>query len=916
MLKQIWQRLVRWFRRWFGVDRRRNTTSPTVHQQQPPPLTDTDYEFLFIELLEGVAHGWQQARVLRFFEVLSERGKQELWVAWLRRFGEKLLASSVANDELAARMVQLGELGCGEITEVAYEIGMQLLIKPRETHWENTSVNGEDEREGDSQVEAVINQFNTAIQSIIEEALALYNQGVQQHNAGDLLAAIASYERAIQIHPKFYEAWVNKGTMIFNLERYEDAIASYEQAIEFKPKRHEVWYSRGNVLSKLGRWEEAITNYDKAVQLKPNYHQAWNNRGAALNKLCLYEQAISNFDRALQIKPDTWASWIGRGIAADNLVHPDFRLTSLIAQGNPALKQRNYDGQLASYEEGLKYVHPDTHPEGWGRLRQAIGNAHYDRGSRDSRPFSYWHKAVAEYNEALKTLTEEAFPEAHLEVLQDLIQAALGLGETAEAKELGRRGTDLLRRLLDESKSLNRKKRLAFKFAEFNQLTVDLAVHSGNWCAALELAEQSKNACLSWLLYAGSDEIASPSWSEIKQLLNPTTAIIYWHLSPVALTTFVLKSNAPSPIVITTPTRTDEEGLPARVQHLREFEDWVEDWEQQYTNYRSQAKDEQSQSNHSWREGMKTKLKKLKNILNITAIEQELKGIKQLLLIPHRDLHRFPLHVLFTNKFGFSIAYLPSAQIGINLEKRQLNTINHLLSVEAPRNKADTSLGFAELESEAISQIFDNSKRIQSKHASKRQVEDALSTNYSVFHFTGHGTHNSRNPKKSELALANEDKLTLLEICQNDLTSYNLVSLSACETAITGNQTITTEYVGLVSGFMSRGAAHVVSTLWTVDSAATALVMIEFYRRRQTGKSEASALAEATEWLKELTAEQLKEWYEAFLTQLPPDEGRIRPFLETELDKTLDKTSTMEPDEKLYDHPYYWAAFTITGRLC
>ncbi len=52
MLKRIWQQLVRWFRRWFKSGGRRKLTPPTVHQQQPPPLTDTDYEFLFIQLLE------------------------------------------------------------------------------------------------------------------------------------------------------------------------------------------------------------------------------------------------------------------------------------------------------------------------------------------------------------------------------------------------------------------------------------------------------------------------------------------------------------------------------------------------------------------------------------------------------------------------------------------------------------------------------------------------------------------------------------------------------------------------------------------------------------------------------------------------------------------------------------------------
>ncbi len=1080
MLKRIWQRMVKWFRRWFGFGRKQKPTLPTIHQQPPSSLTDTDYEFLLLQLLEGVAYGWQQARILRFFEVLSERGKQELWVAWLRHFGERLLASPVPNNELAARMVQLGELGCGEIGEVAYEIGMQLLIRPTQTQWANTSVDGREQRENDSQVEAVISQFNASGQSAPDEAVAWYNQGVQQYNAGDLLATVTSWERATQIKPNFHNAWFNKGIALSDLGRYKEALASYDKAIEFqpdfhnarynrgialsnlgryqealasydkaiefqpdfhgawnnrgnalsnlgrlkeaiasydraidikpdlheawlnrggaledlgqlkealasfdkaieiKPNKHEAWCVRANALYKLGRWEkalasydkaiefqpdfhealnnrglvlkdlghweeaiasynnvlktkpddheawsnrgvalkelgrleEACTNYDKAIEFKPDFYQAWNNLGDALNNLYRYEEAINNFDRALQIKPDNWESWIGRGIAAVSSAHPNRRLTSFVAQNNPALKQRSYDGQLASYEEGLKYVYPDTHPEGWGRLHQAIGNAYYFRGHRDLKPFSYWHQAVAEYNEALKTFTEEAFPEACLEVFQDLLKAQLGLGKTDKAKELGRRGRDLLQRLLDGSKSPARKKQLAFKFAGFNQLTVDLAVQSGNWCAALEIAEQGKNGCLSWLLYAGSDEIASPKWSQLKRLLNPTTAMIYWHLSPAALTTFILKHNAPSPIVIATPTLRNKEGLLAQIQRLREFEDWVKDWDQKYTDYRSQAKDEQSRSNHSWRAGMKQRLENLKNILNIPAIEQELKDIIQLILIPHRDLHRFPIHALFTNNFDFTITYLPSAQIGINLQSRRPNTTNHMLSVEAPTSKETTSLEFAQIESEVISQIFDKPKRIQLEHATKKQVEDALSNEYSVFHFTGHGTHNFSNPKKSELALADEEKLTLEEICQKDLTSYNLVSLSACETAITGNQTITTEYVGLVSGFMSRGVAQVVSTLWTVDSAATALVMIEFYRRRRTATSEATTLIKVTQWLRELTVGQLREWYEAFLTQLPPDKERIRFFLETE----LYKISKMEPNKKLYDHPYYWAAFTVTGK--
>ncbi|MDF5733383.1 MAG: hypothetical protein PUP92_36750 [Rhizonema sp. PD38] len=110
-------------------------------------------------------------------------------------------------------------------------------------------------------------------------------------------------------------------------------------------------------------------------------------------------------------------------------------------------------------------------------------------------------------------------------------------------------------------------------------MTVDVAVQLGNWCAALELAEQGKNVCLSWLLDRWSDEISSPSYGEIQQLLNSSTAIVYWHISPYALHTFIIKHNAPSPIVLSSPSSGMQgfASLPIAVRRLQEFEDWVKD---------------------------------------------------------------------------------------------------------------------------------------------------------------------------------------------------------------------------------------------------------------------------------------------------------------------------------------------------
>ncbi|MFM6054301.1 MAG: CHAT domain-containing protein, partial [Sphaerospermopsis kisseleviana] len=282
---------------------------------------------------------------------------------------------------------------------------------------------------------------------------------------------------------------------------------------------------------------------------------------------------------------------------------------------------------------------------------------------------------------------------------------------------------------------------------------------------------------------------------------------------PAALHTFILKYDSPTPIVLT------QSELFSPSQRLQEFEDWVTNWNQQYNDYRGKGKDEVGKNNHPWRNDIQTNLNQLKNILDIDTIKQQLSGINQLILVPHRDLHRFPLHVLFNadeEKSKFIINYLPSAKLGVTNTLTRSDYNNKLLIVEVSPPQDDEHLFDATLEAEIISQMFEYRQRIQEEEATKEELEAALENGYEIFHFAGHANYNFSEPKNSQLALAKEDKLTLQEIYQKNLTTYKLVSLSACETAITGNQTITTEYVGLVSGFLSRGVSQVVSTLWTV----------------------------------------------------------------------------------------------------
>ncbi|MBD2293086.1 tetratricopeptide repeat protein [Anabaena sphaerica FACHB-251] len=761
-----------------------------------------------------------------------------------------------------------------------------------------------------------ISSYDQALNLQPQDQETWYYRGVALGVVEQFEDAIASYDQALEIQPDYHEVWIDRGVVLFNLKHWSEAIASWDQALAIQPDFYLAWYNRGIALENLGRREESISSYQQAINIKPDFHLAWYNQAVALFYLDRLAEAISCYDSALEIKLDYWEAWLGRGWAVGNVVNNKASLSipSSIATSNPALNQRGYEGKLATYEEGLKYLRPDTHPEGWGRLHLALGNTHYEHGKKQTIPRYFWQKAISEYQQALLTLTAEDFAELHLDVLQSLTKVLIGLGQTLAAQELQQQGLDLLQQLLNQiTRPEQSKKQLALKFAGLKQLGVDLAVDTGDLVEAWEIAEHSKNTCLRLLLSGWSDEIYSSNYQAIQQLLNSTTAVIYWHLSPVALHTFIIKYEAPSPILLLTPIQ-DIGGIPEAVQRLVEFENWLEVWQKEYQEYR-QNQDLENHCHHSWWLDIQQRLLQLQNILNISTIIQELEGITNLILIPHRDLHKLPIHALFPlnqeNLLNYTINYLPSIQIGLELKTDRLSNWQQqqFLSVENIEHAANEEIKFADFAATIVRKMFNNAQRIQGSQATKDNLENALSTNYNILHFTGHAINNLSEVQKSALVLAGEDKLTLAEISQHTFSNYNLVTLTNSENVSNNNQNISGEYVGLATGLLRGGVPYVLSTLWPVESSATALVIIEFYRRLLFHQSPVTALSEATTWLKNLTVAELITWYEDLLTNLHPEDSRLRNYVTMQ----VDNNRKLSPHTQPYNHPYYWAAFIISG---
>jgi len=146
-----------------------------------------------------------------------------------------------------------------------------------------------------------------------------------------------------------------------------------------------------------------------------------------------------------------------------------------------------------------------------------------------------------------------------------------------------------------------------------------------------------------------------------------------------------------------------------------------------------------------------------------------------------------------------------------------------------------------------------------------------------------------------------EKCLTLREIFADlELSRCNLVTLSACETGLTSSTEMTDEYIGLPSGFLYAGSMNVVSTLWSVDDFATAILMIKFYQELLPKVSVAVALNAAQNWMRAVSKQDFGVWVKSL-------------NLDKKSGQSVELWLVLSPEEQPFSHPKYWAAFCATG---
>jgi|GEM_PF-5153088 len=260
-------------------------------------------------------------------------------------------------------------------------------------------------------------------------------------------------------------------------------------------------------------------------------------------------------------------------------------------------------------------------------------------------------------------------------------------------------------------------------------------------------------------------------------------------------------------------------------------------------------------------------LQELSAILMPRALQAHIKNEKHLNIVPYGELATFPFGVLPINQRQrlidiASLSLAPGFVGKLNKPSHQEDNPKAFLMGNPEAKQLNFSrLKGAEQEIRDVQALFASIQQDVPIYMDKEETRQIVNKNIetsNLVYFATHGIADSENPlHDSYLLLASTDpeyenthKLRALDILNFDLSTANLVVLSACQTGL--GETHDAGILGISRAFYVAGAQNILMSLWDVSDLHTqefmTIFMQEYIQRKQ---SPAQALQKSMTKMKE-----------------------------------------------------------------
>lgn len=165
---------------------------------------------------------------------------------------------------------------------------------------------------------AVLFLLTLPVPAYSNEAVQHYQDGNTFVRSGNYSLAVAAYDQAISLEPKYFEAFDGKADALNRAGEYTESLAASARSLEANPGYVKGWINRGQILYNIGYYYEDTLNetkkadeyyreqllaFEKAIELDPDNADAWFNKGYALAGMKRYDEAIAAFNKVQALDP-------------------------------------------------------------------------------------------------------------------------------------------------------------------------------------------------------------------------------------------------------------------------------------------------------------------------------------------------------------------------------------------------------------------------------------------------------------------------------------------------------------------------------------------------------------------------------------------------------------------------------------
>jgi tetratricopeptide (TPR) repeat protein len=154
---------------------------------------------------------------------------------------------------------------------------------------------------------AILSVTSLAQENLTEDWL---EKAHELHRNGTPEEMLDAYNKAIEIDPQNFQAWLGKGIAESTLGYHGEASSSFEkaldlcdEAIEADSEDADAWYFRAEILFRMGRTDEAIEAYDRVIEIRPGDYLTMERKAEYFLALGRYDEALETFEGAIELQP-------------------------------------------------------------------------------------------------------------------------------------------------------------------------------------------------------------------------------------------------------------------------------------------------------------------------------------------------------------------------------------------------------------------------------------------------------------------------------------------------------------------------------------------------------------------------------------------------------------------------------------